>query len=261
MRRVIEPYGEHPRQFGEWFIPDDAVAQRPPLVVLIHGGYWRPVWRLDIEGASAVDLATHGFAVWSIEYRTYEFPWPTTMLDVASAIDHGLAGAAQHGIDTSRRALLGHSAGGGLAAWATSRRGLSADAPGASHDAPTFDLVVLHAPVACLAMGSRERLGDGAIDTLMGGRPEDVPERYAVTDPAALRPDAGARRVLLHGDADVDVPLAQSEAYLAHLREHGIDSELTVIPGDTHYEILDPGSGVSALRRDLLGQVLRPGAE
>jgi acetyl esterase/lipase len=253
MRRFIEPYGEHARQFGEWFIPD---AERPPLVVLVHGGYWRPVWRLDIEEATALDLAAHGFAVWSVEYRTYEFPWPTTTLDVAAAIDQGLDEAARHGIDVERRALLGHSAGGGLAAWATSRRGLPAEAPGADPSAPLFDLVVLHAPVACLELGSRERLGDGAIDTFMGGRPEDVPERYAATDPRMITPDATGRRILLHGDADTDVPISQSQAYLAHLRSHGVEAELAIMPGDGHYEILDPASAVSELRRDLLARTL-----
>ncbi|MEY3733591.1 MAG: hypothetical protein RL347_950 [Actinomycetota bacterium] len=256
MRRFIEPYGEHSRQFGEWFIPESTGSDRPPLVVLVHGGYWRPVWRLDIEEPTALDLAAHGFAVWSIEYRTYEFPWPTTLVDVATAIDHGLAEAAHHGVDASRRALLGHSAGGGLAAWATSRRGMPDDAPGADPSAPTFDLVVLHAPVACLALGSAERLGDGAVDTFMGGRPEDVPERYAVTDPHVLVPDPSGRRVLLHGTADADVPMNQSEAYLAHLGAHGVDADLTIMPGDTHYEILDPTSTVSALRRDLLARAL-----
>ena len=119
-----------------------------------------------------------------------------------------------------------------------------------------FDLVVLHAPVACLALGSAEHLGDGAIDTFMGGRPEDVPERYAVTDPHALTPDPGSRRMLLHGTEDVDVPVSQSEAYLAHLQAHGIDADLTIIPGDTHYEILDPTSKVSALRREALTRAL-----
>ena len=258
MRRLVEPYGADPRQFGEWFLPETGAA---PLVILVHGGYFRPVWRLDLEEAAAIDLAEHGFAVWSIEYRTYEHPWPTTQLDVAAAIDQGIANAASHGVDSSRRALLGHSAGGGLAAWATSRRHIPVGAPGHDPSAPTFDLIVLHAPVACLTTGSRAHLGDGAIDTFMGGRPDDVPERYAVTDPHGLEPDPAGQRVLLHGDADVDVPIAQSEAYLAHLREQGRPAELIVLPGQGHYEILDPASSVSALRRDLLTQALRPGAQ
>ena len=258
MRRVVEHYGEDPRQFGEWFLPDTDGA---PLVMLVHGGYFRPEWRLDLEEPAALDLATRGFAVWSIEYRAYDHPWPSTILDVAAAIDHGLAEGPHHGVDITRRALLGHSAGGGLAAWATSRRALPAGSPAADPDAPTFDLVVMHAPVACLAIGSREHLGNGAIDTFMGGRPEDVPERYAATDPQALIPDPAGRRILLHGDADEDVPLSQSQAYLAHLLDHGVDAELTVIPGDSHYEILDPASGVCGLRRDLLTRTLRPGAQ
>ena len=253
MRRFTEPYGDDPRQFGEWFIPD---VDNPPLVVLVHGGYWRPVWRLDIEEASALALAEAGFAVWSLEYRTYEHPWPTTMLDVGAGIDQGVREAARHGIDTSRRALLGHSAGGGLALWAASRRSMSHDAPGADPEAPAFDIVICHAPVSCLAVGSRDRLGEGAIDTFMGGRPEDVPERYAACDPGAHLPFVGSRLVLLHGDADEDVPLAQSQTYLAHLREHGQDAELVVLPGQGHYEILDPSSSVSHLRRDLLARAL-----
>lgn len=253
MRRVVEPYGDHPRQFGEWFLPEVEAA---PLVILIHGGYFRPVYRLDIEEATAIDLATTGFGVWSIEYRTYENGWPATFVDVAAAIDHGVRRASDHRINAGRRALCGHSAGGALAAWVTARRSLPAEAPGADPDAPTFDLIVLSAPVACLAQGSRESLGKGAIDTVMGGRPEDVPERYAVCDPGALAPDPG-RRLILHGDADDDVPMTQSECIAAHYRDFGIESELVVLPGDDHYRILDPASSVSALRRRALADALR----
>ena len=52
------------------------------------------------------------------------------------------------------------------------------------------------------------------------------------------------------------MPVTQSETYLDHLRAHGIDAALTIMPGDTHYEILDPTSAVSALRRDLLARAL-----
>jgi dipeptidyl aminopeptidase/acylaminoacyl peptidase len=79
-----------------------------------------------------------------------------------------------------------------------------------------------------------------------------------VTDPQALTPDPGSRRLLLHGTADEDVPVSQSEAYLAHLHANGIDADLKVIPGDTHYEILDPSSHVSVIRREALTRALLP---
>lgn len=252
MREIQEAYGPGPRQFGEWFLPN---ASGAPLVVMIHGGYWRPVYRLDIEAASARALAEQGFAVWSLEYRTYESGWPSTFTDIAAAIDFGVRRAASHGVDATRRALLGHSAGGALAAWATSRRGLPEGASGADATAPLFDLTVLSAPVACLSRASADSLGKGAVDTLMGGRPEDVPERYAVSDPCLLTPDPG-RRLILHGDADDDVPLSQSEGIREHLTAHGQPADLIVLPGDDHYRILDPTSAVSLLRREALADAL-----
>ncbi len=252
MRRIREAYGEDDRQFGEWFLPEHDGA---PLVVLIHGGYWRPIYRLDIEEPSAIALAEHGFAVWSIEYRTYESGWPATFLDVARAVEYGIDRAAALGVDPGRRALCGHSAGGALAEWVTSRRGLPADAPGANPQAPHFDLIVLTAPVSCLTLASADHLGQGAVDTLMGGRPEDVPGRYDVSDPALLIPDPGPR-LILHGDNDDDVPLTQSECTRDYLEDFDIPAQLVVLVGDDHYRILDPASEVSILRRDALSTAL-----
>ena len=253
MQRVIEHYGADPAQVGEWFLPDHTGA---PLVILVHGGFWRPVWRRDLEEPSAQDLAAHGFAVFNVDYRTYEHPWPTTLADTAAAIDHAFAAARRHGVDTTRRVICGHSAGGGLVAWATSRAALAEHLPGADTAAPTFDAVILHAPVASWAQASHEHLGDGAVDTFMGGRPEDVPQRYADSDPIGLVPDPAGRRLILHGDADTDVPLSQSLAYTHHLHSHDVVVEHVTRPGEGHYEILDPDSPVSQLRRDFLTEVL-----
>ena len=252
IHRFREAYGPGERQFGDWFLPDH---QGAPLVILVHGGYWRPIYGLDIEEPSAIALAQAGFAVWSIEYRTYESGWPATFEDVAAAVEYGVQRAAEHGVDASRKALCGHSAGGALAQWVTSRRHLPAGAPGANPQAASFDLVVLSAPVACLTLASTDHLGNGAVDTLMGGRPEDVPDRYDMGDPALLTPDPG-RRLILHGDADVDVLMTQSECIRDHLMEHGIDVELVVLSGDDHYRILDPTSEVSLLRQRSLAEAL-----
>jgi acetyl esterase/lipase len=254
IRRVVDEYGPHPRQVVEWFLP---AAGGSALVMLIHGGYWRPVWSRDIEEATALDLAAHGFAVCSLEYRAYDCCWPATLTDVGTAVDHAVARSADFGLAGGPRAIYGHSAGGGLVAWATSRRGADPAAPGAEADAPTFDAVILHAPVACWARASHDHLGAGAVDILLGGRPDDVPDRYRAADPEGLVPDPLGRRILIHGDADVDVPLSQSEHYLAHLRDAGVDASLITRPGEEHYEILDPASAVAGLRRELLFETLR----
>lgn len=249
IRRIVRSYGEHPRQVGEWFLPAD--AHGVPLVILVHGGFWRPKWDRSLEVDVACDLAEHGLAVWNIEYRTYDDPWPATFEDVATAIGSGIDDAHEFGIDTSRSAIVGHSAGGMLVLWAISQ---SDDDPmvGLPEVDHVFDLAVVVAPVACLGVAADEGIGEGAVEQLLGGTPLSVPERYAWSDPILHTPRLATRIALIHGSADDEVAVSQSQVYVNAMTKRGLDVTLTVIPEGGHYEILDPASAESAIRRQLL---------
>ncbi|HEU4675383.1 MAG TPA: alpha/beta fold hydrolase [Motilibacteraceae bacterium] len=239
--RFVERYGEDdPRQLGEWWLPR---GDSLPLVVLLHGGYWRPVYDLTLEHAVASALVARGFAVWNVDYRASDAPWPSTLLDVAAALDAVPASPVASRLDLARTAVVGHSAGGHLALWAASRGQLPADAPGAAPDVVP-SLVVAQAPVADLRLAAAQGLGGGAVLALLGGTPGQVPERYSVADPAQLLPTP-ARVVCVHGQDDDVVPLSQSEAYAAVARAAGVEVEVQVVPGG-HFEHLDPAS--SAMR-------------
>jgi acetyl esterase/lipase len=247
--RTVEAYGPGRLQRGEWWLPpgEQAGTGRLPTVVLVHGGYWQPGYDRSLEDAVAADLAGRGFLVWNVDYAAADGGWPTTLLDVAAAHDHLVRGSLAGRVDPARTAVVGHSAGGHLALWLASRRRLPSTAPGAAPAAPAPALVVAQAPVASLVDGARERLGGGAVLDLLGGTPEQVPERYAVTDPVALAP-AGVPAVLLHSRADALVPYAQSEAYA---RASQGTAELVEVPGD-HFAHLDPRSpALEQLRRAL----------
>lgn len=223
---MVEQYGPGPRQHGEWWVPSGAGPF--PLVVLVHGGYWRPIYDLHLEDAVAADLQDLGYLVWNVEYSPAGSPWAATLTDVAVAYDHAVTAAL---VDRTRIAVVGHSAGGHLALWLTSR---TARTPGGAAAVPPA-LVVPQAPVACLALAWEQRLGDGAVELLMGGGPAQHPERYAVADPLALLPSA-TRCVLVHGRDDDVVPMTQSETY-----QRASGCELVQVPGG-HFEHLDPGS-------------------
>jgi acetyl esterase/lipase len=244
---VIEAYGEHPLQQGEWWAPTGA-AGRLPTVVLVHGGYWGPAYDRHLEDAVAGDLADRGFLVWNIDYRAADHDWPATLTDVAAAYDHAAAGPR---VDPERIAVVGHSAGGHLALWLASRR---TDGPFARPVAvPRPHVAVGQAPVAALIDGVPQGLGGGAIVRLLGGTPEQVPDRYAQADPVALLP-SGTRTVLVHSGTDAAVPLSQSEAYVAAAVRAGDDCTLERVGGD-HYAHLDPASEAcermrAALSRD-----------
>lgn len=202
--------------------------------------------------------AEHGWATWNVEYRRLgrkgAGSWPASLQDVAAALDH--LGTIEE-IDIDRVAVVGHEAGGQLAAWLASRPRLPSGASGASgaQGRPATlqpRVVVCLAGLLDLAAAYEEGLGQGAVAEFVGGTPAEMPERYAQASPAALVP-AACPVVLIHGDSDTVVPLSQSKRYLAAARAAGDrQSSLTVLEGTGHHELLDPdgegwGQAVAAL--------------
>jgi acetyl esterase/lipase len=236
---------------GEWWAPPG--EGRLPTVVLVHGGYWRSGYDRSLEDAVAADLAGRGYLCWNIDYRSSASPWPATLDDVAAAYDRLAVGALAGRVDPDRVAVVGHSAGGHLALWLASRERLPAGAPGAGPTGPRPALVVAQAPVASLVSASRQGLGGGAVDALLGGTPAQVAERYRQADPLALLP-TGVPAVLVHGSGDTTVPLSQSQEYVAAA---GKAAELVTVPGG-HFEHLDPASEACARMRDALARLSGP---
>jgi len=122
--------------------------------------------------------------------------------------------------------VVGHSAGGHLALWL-------------ANQGHPIDRVVGIAPVGDLRSAARERLGDGATQALLGGEPEEQPERYDEADPLtrlAHRPACEVR--VVHGAADDIVPLSNSEGLVA-ARPY---VDLRVLDGADHFDVMNPTS-------------------
>lgn len=245
-----ESYGDGERQYGEWTLPGSGVDDRLPVVMLVHGGYWQPEFGPYLERRVAAAAARRGFAVWNIDYRGADTDYPATFQDAAAALDHLRGSRFVDRLDLDRVAVVGHSAGGQLALWLASRAALPANAPGVlTEKSVRVRLAVGQAPVADLVSGAHDRLGGGAVETLMDAPPEAVPERYAVSSPQALLPlpAAGRPRLLLvHGTADEVVPISQSRGYADAARASGTSVTLRVVEGAEHFAHLDPAS--AALR-------------
>jgi acetyl esterase/lipase len=219
-------YGPHPDQVADIRLP--AGGGPAPLVMLWHGGFWRPQWDRTHTGPMSADLAARGFAVATVEYR--RSGWPETFADVALAADSVpalVARAAPGQTDSKRVVHVGHSAGGHLALWAVLRRDQCGPAPVG---------VLALAPVADLVDAYRLDLDGGAVAALLGGGPDEVPDRYAAADPAALgTPEAPL--VLVHGDLDDRVPVEMSRRYAA-----ATGARLVELPGTDHFALIDPES-------------------
>jgi acetyl esterase/lipase len=80
-------YGKHPSQFVDVYTPPGAGPH--PVVVLIHGGFWRLPWGRDLMLGLASDLVGRGFAAVNVEYRRLGEDgggWPGTCEDIVSAL-------------------------------------------------------------------------------------------------------------------------------------------------------------------------------
>ncbi len=250
-------YGPGPEHVADVRLPPRTACARPagsapaalpraaPLVIFLHGGFWRAAYDRTHTGPLATALAAAGFAVCTPEFRRTGQRgggWPGTFDDVAAAVDavpalaRDAAGADR--VSDEPALLAGHSAGGHLALWAAARHRLP---PGSNWGVPgpRFRGVVALAAVsdlsACHALG----LGRGAVDSLLGGGPHRHPERYRVADPMLLLPvDCPVR--LVHGSADDTVPCGMSRDYLVQARAAGDDMALDELPGAGHFDVIDP---------------------
>ena len=228
------PYGPLPEHVIDLRLPARSAGTPAPLVVLVHGGFWRPLWDRAHLGPIAHALADLGYVVAVPEYRRAgmaEEGWQGTFNDIAAVFDQVTALAAGHGADAANVTWAGHSAGGHLVLWAAARPYFPAGSPWRG-DCDAARVVSL-AGCGSLRLCAEWNLDDGAAQNLLGGSPAEVPDRYALTDPAALTPPT-VPVIHIHGTNDDRVPLAMSQAFpVGHLIE---------IPGATHFDLIDPES-------------------
>jgi acetyl esterase/lipase len=187
-----------------------------PLVIIVHGGFWRP----DIDRVHARPMADAVAAAgWSValpEYsRVPRDPEPT-LGDLRVLLAQAVARMGAH---NGRVVLIGHSAGGHLVLWASAAR-----------LCPTLIGTLALASVADLRLAHQRGLGNGAVARFLGCEPQRRPD----LDPCRMRASPAAV-TLVHGIEDDTVPLALSESYVA-----AHPGRLVALSDCGHYEVIDP---------------------
>ena len=195
----------------------------PMVAVFVHGGFWRARWAADTIAplARACAAADPHPWVWNLEYPRVGMVgggWPGTAIAVRDALRAAVDAAAGRPV-----VVVGHSAGGHLALWAAAHHPVAA--------------VVSLAGVCDLEEGVTTGIGNGAVLELLGAAPDS--DLYAAASPIARLP-LGSPTLLIHGDADEDVPVSQSQRFASAARAAGDDCELHELPGGGHFEVIDP---------------------
>ena len=216
---VVLSYGPGPEDVADLRSGGPPAAHRP-VVVLVHGGFWRPVFdRMHLRPMAAA-LAAAGWSTLLPEYRRRPGHPDDTVADVHAAVRaahrHPDVAAAGDG----RIVLIGHSAGGHLVLHAAAA--LREEVAG----------VVGLAPVADLVLAQDLALDGDAVRAFLGGDARDRPD----LDPARM-PAPTARTVVVHGRQDDIVPLGVGQSYC---RQQPV-AELIEVAGG-HFGLIDPRS-------------------
>lgn len=216
-------------------------ATNPPLIVYVHGGAWRAGSKSDVPIAG---LMERGFAIASVDYRlSTQARFPAQVQDIKAAIRFLRAKAAHYRIDTTEVAIIGSSAGGHLAALVGVTNGHK------ELEGKIGDHLDQSSDVQCIvsfygASDLRAILGQStefgltvripALKLLLGDVPEQKPELANLASPMAHLDKNDPPLLLIHGDADPQMPPEQSRELAKAYESIGLPVKLVIMPGSRH---------------------------
>ena len=215
-------YGPDPLHFGDLRLP--ARAGPHPVVIFIHGGFWRARFGLEHSAPFCEAITEVGIATWNIEYRRVGQAgggWPGTLDDVLRGTQFIEQIAQSYPIDLRRVFLAGHSAGGHLALWVAAQNQIE------------LRLAISLGGVVDLRRAFELHLSSGAVEDFIGATPAGEPARYTAASPIELLP-MRTPQLLLHGTRDEIVPIELSDRFAAASN----NCELLRLEGDDHFDVI-----------------------
>lgn len=236
-------------QFGDLWLPVVA-AHAAPVVVFLHGGWWKAKYGLEYAGHLCAALKREGFAVWSLEYRRVGQAgggWPGTFEDVADGFDYLSVLQRTYALDLKRIVVMGHSAGGHLAYWLAGREHLPFTGELLR---PSRGMLPLRGAIGLAgAVDLRmvyDLAGDGEfahdrteIVNFMGAAPMELPARYRAGNPGELLP-LNVTQVLIQGSDDDQIPPEVPRLWAERGRKMGEKVQVEIVRGAGHLDVADP---------------------
>lgn len=242
-----------PSQTLDLYLPPSDGSAAVPVVVLIHGGAFK-MGDSGMEAQYAQALVEQGFAVASVNYRlSGEAAYPAGAQDVKAAVRWLRANAATYGLDSTKVAAWGQSAGG----WLANMLGASGNQATIFDDASLgnadrssavqavvswfgpsdFTTMDEQAAEVTACAGNADVHGTaGSPESDWLGEPVNTSSKAASTNLASYLPTATTLPAwyLAHGDADCQVPMGQSQELAAAAKTAGAEVTVNILQGAQH---------------------------
>ena len=225
------------------YLPANATS-KCPLLVFIHGGGWLVNDKyadMGYMGNTLSAILNQGIAIASIDYRwSTQAVFPAQIQDCNRAVSFLYDNAEKYGLDKTRIALMGFSAGGHLA----SLQGLSKNndvaaffVPGSSKKFNFKAVVDFYGPSELIALKSSED-PKSPESILLGAAPLDRPDLAKIASPATYVDKNDPPFLIIHGEKDESVPYQQSKLLSSWLTVKGVKNELIIVKGAPHYGVM-----------------------
>ena len=216
-------------------------AENPPLIVYVHGGAWRAGSKSDVPIAP---LLEKGFAIASVDYRlSTQAVFPAQIHDLKAAIRFLRAKAAEFRLNTEKIAIVGSSAGGHLAALVGVTNGhkmLEGRIGDHLDQSSRVDAIVSLYGASNLQSILPQSTEFGltvripALKLLLGDVPEKKPELAKLASPVAHLDKGDPPLLLIHGDADPQMPHEQSQEFTTAYEALKLPVKSVTLPGSRH---------------------------
>jgi arylformamidase len=217
------PYGDHPLQTLDYF-PAAAGAERAPLLLFIHGGYWRSLDKSDFSHVAASFVAA-GINVALINYRLApQATMDEITGDCRAALHYLVQQASSLRFDPNQMHLAGHSAGGHLTAALAGATASQPDAFPALRSICCISGLYDLQPVALSYLNQDLHLREAEIDA---------------HSPLQHLPATTTQVILTVGGRESDAFHDQQHRYAQALTASGMTPRIVTLPAAHHLDVID----------------------
>ncbi|MCE0482692.1 MAG: alpha/beta hydrolase [Methylacidiphilales bacterium] len=225
-----------------------------PAIIYIHGGGWVGGSQHD-SYLPVAKIAQHGYFVASIEYRlSKEAKWPAQIEDCKLAVRWLRANATKYNVNPNRIGAWGDSAGGHLVAClGTMADQKQYEGAGGYPDVSSAVQAVVdfYGPTDFTRPDIYSPQAAWLTQGLFGMPYDKDPEVWKSGSPLYFVKPDDPPMLLVHGDADVLVPLAQSTVFDEALTKAGVPHQLLIVKNAGHVFGPKPGTAIDPSREEI----------
>lgn len=213
-----DPYGNHPRQVLDIYLPANRSSDRTKLFIWIHGGAWTDGDKSEfVEFKPHLDAVLQDYAFVAVNYRLFNITtgsnrFPNQEEDIQNMMEY--VKSRLDDWDLSDKVILaGGSAGGHLTLLHSYKNNSDGMVKAAVAFFPPTDFPTFH---------GFNFFTTALIEALIGGTPSSNPTGYENSSPVNFIRSTSVPTVFFHGTADNVVPIQQSKLLEDRLKRSNV---------------------------------------